>query len=184
MERSGVRPSNRLSVPMWGGAALLLALPAVAMRFTKEVNWTLSDFVVFGAMLLVACGSYELAARTSGSRAYRAAAGVAVGAAFFLVWVNLAVGIFGNEGNRANLLFFAVLLMGIAGAVVARFRAEGMARALRVMAVAQGLVAVIGLCAGWFRGALLTAFFVGIWLLSAHLFRKAAREQPPLGAAS
>ena len=45
---------------MWGGAALLLALPLVAMQFTSEVNWTASDFVVMGAMLGIAAGTVEL----------------------------------------------------------------------------------------------------------------------------
>ncbi len=36
---------------MWSGAPFLLLLPAVAMRFTAEVNWTGSDFV-FAAVLL------------------------------------------------------------------------------------------------------------------------------------
>ena len=50
-----------------------------------------------GAMLAAACGTYELAAWMTGNRAYRAAVGVAVAAAFLLVWINLAVGIIGTE---------------------------------------------------------------------------------------
>ena len=34
----------------WGGAAVLLSLPLIARRFTGEVNWTGSDFLVMGAV--------------------------------------------------------------------------------------------------------------------------------------
>lgn len=121
---------------MWGTAALLLALPLVAMQFTKDVVWTLRDFVTFGAMLVGACGTYELAARVSGNRSYRAAAGVALATAFFLVWVNLAVGVIGNEGNPANLMYGGVLAIGIIGAILARSQPHGMARALEATALA------------------------------------------------
>ena len=38
----------------------------------------------------------------TGNSAYRAAVGVAIAAAFILVWMNLAVGIIGSEDNPAN----------------------------------------------------------------------------------
>jgi hypothetical protein len=173
-------PTNRLRPVIWGGAALLLMVPWVAMQFTAEVDWTLADFVVFGAMLAGACGGYELAVRASGDRAYRMAAGLALATAFFLVWVNLAVGLVGDEDNPANLLFMAVLLVGIVGAVLDRGRAAGMARALLATAIAQTLATVIALVAfdaEPIEAVLLMALFVGPWLVSAHLFRKAARPQ-------
>ena len=60
---------NPWRMAVWGTAALLLLLPLAAMRFTEEVKWTMSDFIVFGAMLLAACGAYEFGARRSGSTA-------------------------------------------------------------------------------------------------------------------
>jgi hypothetical protein len=167
---------------VWGTAAFLLLLPLVAMRFTEEVNWTLLDFVVFGAMLVAACGTYELGTRMSGSTAYRAAIGIAVVAGFLLVWINLAVGIIGTEDDPANLMFGGVLLVGAVGALIARFRPRGMARALVVAAVAQALIAGIALVAGLgYEAVVLSAFFAAMWLASALLFRKAAREQTPAG---
>ena len=56
-----------------------------------------------------ACGTCELAARMTGNSAYRAAVGVAVAAAFILVWMNLAVGIIGTEDNPAKLMYGGVL---------------------------------------------------------------------------
>ena len=34
-------------------------------------------------------------------------------AAFLLIWINLAVGIIGSEDNPANLMYGAVLLLGL-----------------------------------------------------------------------
>jgi hypothetical protein len=167
---------NRWRVAIWSAAAGLLALPMVAMQFTRDVNWTATDFLTFGTMLAVACGSYELATRKSGNAAYRAAAAVAVSAAFFMVWINLAVGIVGDPGNAANMLFAGVLVAGIVGAVVARFQAEGMVRAMVAIAVVQALVGGIAFLAGSMEGGVISGVFTAAWLVSAWLFAKAARS--------
>jgi hypothetical protein len=148
------------------------------MQVTDEVDWDGFDFAVAGALVLGVGVAYELAARTTASRAYRAAVGVALTAAFILIWANLAVGIIGSEDNPANLMYAGVLTVGILGALVARFRPGGMARAMAATALAQVFVAVIALVAGLGFTGPVTVFFGGLWLLSAWLFRKAARERP------
>jgi hypothetical protein len=166
----------------WGMAALLLLLPLVAMQFTSEVNWTLSDFVFAGAMFGLVGGTYELAIRLSRNYAYRGGVAVALLAAFLLVWINLAVGIIGNEDNPANLIFFAVIAIALTGSIASRFDAIGMARAMTVTAVVQELIAVIVLFVGLGRtdppGPVglfaLISFFAFLWIASAALFRKAA----------
>ncbi len=160
---------------VWGVAAFLLLLPWIAMQFTTEVNWDETDFIVFGAMLGAACGSYELTARATVSSAYRAAVGIAVMAAFILAWMNLAVGIIETEANTFNLMYAGVLAIGVAGAVIARFQPSGMARVMVAAALAHVLIAVAAQIAGHFTW-ILTAGFVALWLGSAWLFRKAARE--------
>ena len=175
---------SRWRIAIWGGAALLLLLPLVAMQFTDEVAWGPLDFAVFGCMLAAACGTFEVTARATGSLAYRAAVGACLGAAFLLVWMNLAVGIAGDEGDPANLMFYGVLAVGAAGAFAARLKPRGMARALVATAVAQTLVGVILLIGGpGFEAALLSAFFAALWLASAWLFHKAARERSREGTA-
>lgn len=176
---SGGRRGSSWRIAAWGSAALLLLVPLVAMQFTDEVNWDGADFLVFGAMLSGALGTFELAARRSGDRAYRAAVVIALAAAFLIVWLNLAVGIIGTEGNPANLMFGGVLAVGLIGAVSARFQPPGMARALVATALAQALVAVAALVYGSVEGFLLSGFFAVVWLLSAWLFRKAHGGQPP-----
>lgn len=124
------------------------------------------------------------------NNAYRFAVGVAIAAAFILVWLSLGVGIIGADGDRANLMYFGVLAVGIAGALIARFQPRGMARALLAMALAQALVGAIALIAGLghpYSGPLeilgLTGFFVALFVGSAWLFQHAARGRPERGAA-
>ena len=131
--------------------------------------------------------AFELAARRTGDTAYRAAAAVVLAAAFLLVWLNLAVGIIGSEDNPANLMFGGVLAVGIAGAALARFRPDGMARAMVATAFAQALAGAMAVIAGWGSTAQvlsLTVFFAALWLLSAWLFRKAARGGSSAGGAA
>ena len=169
----------------WIIAALLLLLPLAAMQFTDEMNWDETDFLVLGAMLLAACGTYGLTTRMTGNTAYRAAVGVAVVAAFILIWMNLAVGIIGSEDNPANLMYGGVLAVAGLGGLIVRFQPRGMALVLAATAIAQAFVGVIALMAGlgstganWPRViVVLTGFFSALWLLSAWLFRKAARER-------
>jgi hypothetical protein len=151
--------------------------------------WSLVDFVFAGALIFGTGLTFVLVARKAGNIAYRVAVGVALAAAFILVWVTGAVGIIGSEDNNANLMYFGVLAVGIIGAIVARFRPHGMARALFATALAQALVAVIVLIFGlglpWsppLEILALNGFFVALFVGSALLFRYAAREQTPAGA--
>jgi hypothetical protein len=174
-ENNGGRRGGLWRIGVWGGAAALLLAPLIAMRFTDEVKWTGSDFATFAVMLALPLAGLELAMRASASFAYRAAVAVALGAAFLMTWVNLAVGIIGDEDNLLNLLFFGVLAVGIVGAVIARFRPAGMARALMAMALAQALIAVLALITqAGLAPVVLTGAFAAPWLASAWLFGKAA----------
>lgn len=171
------RARNPWRPAVWGTAAGLLLLPLVAMQFTREVQWDGTDFAVMGAMLLAACGAYELAVRLSRDSGYRLAFAIAIVAGFLTVWVNLAVGMIGSEDNAFNLLFGGVLAVGALGALLARFRAGGMARAMLATGVAQAAVVAVALVGGWdLRGAVFSAFFVAPWLVSALLFRRVARQ--------
>lgn len=175
---------SRWRIAAWSVATLMLLLPLVAMQFSDEVNWSVADFAFAGALLMGTGITYELAVRMTGNTAYRAAVGVALAAAIILVWLSLGVGIIGRDGDPANLMYLGVLAVGIVAAVMARLRPAGMARALLATALAQAMVAAIALIAGlgspWSGPAeilLLNGFFVALFVGSAWLFRKAAREQ-------
>ena len=180
------RRRNRLRWAIWGTAAGLLLVPAVAMQLGVDGwDWNAFDFVVMGALLAAACGTYELAAWMSGNRAYRAAVGVAVVAAFLMAWVSLAVGIIGPEDNPLNLMYVGVYAVGFIGALVARYRARDMVRALLATAAVQALVAAVATVAAFtggyggidvLRQLALNGFFVAMWLVSALLLHRAARQ--------
>lgn len=166
---------NRLRFAGWTAAGLLLLAPLVAMQFTTEVNWTASDFGVFAAMLLLAGGACELGLRLSRSWPYRIGMAVAVGTAFLLVWVNLAVGVIGSENNDINAVFVGVLLLGVIGSALARLRAPGMSLAMTATGTAQACVAIVVVLLGSVRVAMFIGVFAALWLLSAWLFRRAAQ---------
>ncbi len=163
-------------------AASLLLAPLVAMQFSDEVAWGPGDFVIAGVLLIGAAVAFRLATRRKGKMAYRAAVGMAIGAALFLVWANLAVGLLGNEENPANLMYLGVLAVGLIGVGFARFQPRGMAHTLFAMALAQGLIAVIALLAGMHRQpgssvaeiVNVNGFFIALFVVSALLFRHAA----------
>ncbi len=73
--------------------ALLLLIPLVAMQFTDEVNWSLSDFVVMGFLLLGTGLMCELVMRKVNKIKYRIAICGALLAVLVIIWIELAVGI-------------------------------------------------------------------------------------------
>lgn len=168
---------RRMRWVVWGGAAALLLLPRVAMQFTSEVDWTAFDFAVMGVMLAAVCLAFEVALRVARTHAYVLGAGVAAVTGFLLAWVNLAVGIVGNENNPANLIFFGVLLVALVGTALSRLQPLRLARAMEVTAAAQVAAAVATFFLAQAHVWVLTAGFAAMWLLSAQLFHKAAREQ-------
>jgi len=168
------RKGNRWRVLGWGMATGPILLPLVAMQFTSEVNWTVGDFL-FATLMIGSVGlAFELVVRASNSTAYRAGAATALAAAFLTVWVNGAVGMIGSEDNPYNLLFLGVIVLALIGSTLARFRARGMMLAMATCAVAQAFIGLFGLSAD-LRGGILATGFAAIWLVSAALFRNAAR---------
>ena len=76
--------------------ALLLLIPFIAMQFTDQVNWTPFDFVVAGILLLGIGILCELAMRMIKNSKTRIIVVVGLVILLFLIWAELAVGIFGT----------------------------------------------------------------------------------------
>lgn len=164
-----------LRAVVWGGAILAWCVP-LAAKVLVDLPWTPFDFMVWAGMLLVGAGVCEIGLRLSGALAYRAGVVVAAGTAFLITWSNLAVGIIGDENNPLNQIFFGVIAIALIGAFVARFRAKGMALAMLATAVAQFGTGFIALAHEHVVFAIVGVFAMG-WLLSAWLFREAARGE-------
>lgn len=132
---------------VWGAVLVLMLVlvGVVGMGFTNgEVSF--GEAAAYGVILLLAGGAYEMAvALKRRSRIYRAAFILGLVGALLLIWVNGAVGIIGSEDNPANLLYGAVLGVGLLGTLAARFRPRGMAATLSVAAGVQFLVPVFAL---------------------------------------
>ena len=75
---------------------VLLLIPIIAMNFTDEVNWTVSDFVVAGTLLLGTGLLCELAVRKIKNMTFRIIVCVILVIVLFFIWAELAVGIFGT----------------------------------------------------------------------------------------
>lgn len=163
---------------------LILMLPAVAMQYSDEVNWTAFDFVVAAILLLGSGLTAEYLWRKTPNVEYRAGSLLAVFTGLFVVWVNLAVGIIGNEDNPANELYFLVILIGVAGAFFARLRPRGMSIAMNVTALAMAAVPVIAFFVwrppvdmGLVKVFTFNSFIALAWAGSARLFRSACHEK-------
>jgi hypothetical protein len=87
---------NRRLIGILLAILFLLLMPAIAMLFTDEVQWTLSDFVIGGVLLLITGLGCELVLRKIKKPGYRIALCVTFLIILMLIWGEMAVGIFGT----------------------------------------------------------------------------------------
>lgn len=78
------------------GAAIILSIPLIAMQFSSEVNWGLSDFLIMGALLFGTALIIEFILRNAKSLVQRVIFCAIILIVLFLVWAELAVGVFGT----------------------------------------------------------------------------------------
>lgn len=112
--------------------------------------------------------------------AHRLAYALAVGTALFLVGGIGALGIVGEEGDRADLLYLGALALGVVGAALARLRPRGMAWAMYAAAAATLLAGVIALLLGKHEAEVssvpeimgLSAMYAALFASSGWLFRR------------
>jgi len=125
-----------------------------------------------------------------GKYTYEVALGLAGATSLLLLMMIGAVGVIGAEGDPFDRVYFGVVGLGVVGALVARFRAGGMAYALFAMATAMVAVIAVALIVGKqdspvssvFEIVGLNGFFVAMFSVCGMLFRKAASGPgPPVG---
>lgn len=75
---------------------LLLLIPLTAMQFSSEVNWSIFDFVIMGVLLLALGFSIRFIRNKKSVLKYPLLMIIAVVVLFFIMWAELAVGIFGS----------------------------------------------------------------------------------------
>jgi bacteriorhodopsin len=89
-------PQRKRLLLMLLTAGLILLIPFIAMQVSDEVKWTAFDFAIAGVLLFGTGLLCELVLRKVRRLEYRLALFVLLLGLLFLVWAELAVGIFGT----------------------------------------------------------------------------------------
>ena len=87
---------NTRLIIILASVTVILLIPFIAMQFTNEVDWSVSDFAIMGVLLYGTGLLCELVLRKVKSVRNRILICAALVIAFLLVWAELAVGIFGT----------------------------------------------------------------------------------------
>ncbi|HYJ51593.1 MAG TPA: hypothetical protein VEW04_00310 [Allosphingosinicella sp.] len=127
----------------------------------------------------------EPSKRTSRGRAYRWGVAVALVTSFLILWTTVVR----DDGNGIG--FFMVIMAAAVGAASAWFRPAGMARTMLGVAIMQVLLGIAIATApstastpdGVLRILVASGVFMALWLLSAALFRAAAKTDPDAAVA-
>ena len=168
--------------PMLRAALVALALwmvPLVASRLVDGWNWEPRGFAVTYVLFFGTALAYQLIARKMGAWAYKAAVGLALVTGFVMGWSNMVH--MSESENPAYLAYFGVLVVGGAGAWLARLEAPGMARALFAMAAALAVLEVVAVTLSMatppgleVRIRVAHVVFVALFTASGLLFRHAS----------
>jgi hypothetical protein len=75
---------------------ILLLIPAIAMQFTAEVNWSAGDFFIAGILLLGTGLVLDFVIRNVKASPLKIGMCIGIMLALVVIWAELAVGIFGT----------------------------------------------------------------------------------------
>ena len=75
---------------------LLLLIPLIAMQLTNEVNWSFFYFIIMGGMLTITGLLIGIILKKVNNLKNRLILIVTIVMIFFLIWAELAVGLFGT----------------------------------------------------------------------------------------
>lgn len=164
---------------------ILLIIPLVAMQFTTDVNWSVSDFIIMGGLIFGTGVSFVFVMKYAINFVYRIAMLGAFGTTFLLVWANLAVGLIGAGPHWGNMMYLAVYVLVVVGSIRSRFVSNGMERVMYVAAVSLVAIAAIAIVAdmGAYPGSsvneiiAVNGFFATLYAIVGSLFRLASHEK-------
>ena len=71
-------------------------IPLIAMQLTDVVKWSLFDFIIMGSMLSITGLVGEVILKKVKKSKHRLILYITIVMIFFLIWAELAVGIFGT----------------------------------------------------------------------------------------
>ncbi len=145
----GIVKENTTHMPQMGktilrvalGALAALMAPLVASQFVADWSWPVGAFVRVYVLFFVTGMVFTLVARRMGAWSYKAGVGVALVAGFALGWSNMVQT--ADSGHPERLWYFSVLVVGVIGACLARFKAPGLAWTLFAMTATLAVIAVI-----------------------------------------
>ncbi len=87
---------NKRVILIFSVIAILLLIPLIAMQFTHGMDWRIADFAIMGILLSVTVVSCKLILRKVKNIKTRIFLCGIILLIFFLIWAELAVGIFGS----------------------------------------------------------------------------------------
>ncbi len=96
MKTSQTLQSRKRLILISLSALMILLIPLIAMQFTAEVKWTISDFVVAAILLLITGLSLELMLRKVKTTKQRVMLSIILFLVFLFIWAELAVGLIGT----------------------------------------------------------------------------------------
>jgi len=95
-QQKRINTQNKRLIAIVAVVGFLLLVPFTAQRFTSEVNWNAFDFIVAGFLLLGTGLGCEFVMRNVRKFQHRLAICAVILAVLVLVWIELAVGVFGT----------------------------------------------------------------------------------------
>lgn len=90
--KTNIIMQNKNIIRIVVATAFILLVPLLAMLFTDEVEWDLTDFAIIGTLLIGAGLIFELVTTKLNTK-YRVVVAVVFVATLLLVWAELAVGV-------------------------------------------------------------------------------------------
>ncbi|MFS4432077.1 hypothetical protein [Chryseobacterium sp. GVT01B] len=84
------------TVTMYALPLVLLCIPLLGNLFSKEVNWSVSDFLIAAALLFTTAFLVNLVRNKIKKQSQKVLICIFILLALALIWMELAVGVFGS----------------------------------------------------------------------------------------